>query len=121
MFKVLREHSPMVLASVDIICGTPLLLVSHLRTLQVPKSPNLIPSTVPDTVTDSDILYYPQPQILDTPLLHQPPPMGENQFVVPPWNLAPPDSKARRVVLGGFVWMQVTLIHTHKGTPDYTP
>jgi len=83
-FEVLQEHSPMVLASVDIVGGTPLLIVSHLRTSQVPKSKNHIQSTVADTITDSDILYYPQPQILDTPLLHQPPMMGEDQSIVPP-------------------------------------
>jgi hypothetical protein len=111
----------MVLASVGIIDGTPQPRVSHPRTSQVPKSKNHIQSIVPSTVTDFDIPDYPQPPKLATPPRHPPRQEVEEPLPVLPTNLRKLSPNGKQVILDGFISIQATPIHTHKGTLAYTP
>jgi hypothetical protein len=72
MFEALQGHFPILLASVGIIDEIPPLHVDRPPTLQVSRSRNLVPSTVSDTLTESDSSYYLQSWILGIPVDHQP-------------------------------------------------
>jgi len=103
----------MVLASVGIVNEIAPLPLDCPQTLQVPRLTNHIPSTLSDTVTDSNRFYYLQRWILDISLHHQLLLGEEDQLAGPSKGSLPSDPKAKQTVTDEFVLMQVIPISKH--------
>jgi hypothetical protein len=106
----------MVLAFLDTVDETPQPLVVHPHTSQARKLRNHIQSIVSNTVTDSDIPYYPRQLKLDILLRHQPPQEKEELPPFLPMDPPEPDPKVKQIELDESVLMQVAPTYKRKET-----